>query len=976
MALAWEGISGSASGRPITQVQMELVAEPSREMKPTTLLKKDISSPDRGGATPHGGPGPSPNDPPFGGEVPVFDSPDNQQRPDMVRDSNDYLYTVFEHDEGGNTDIYLSKSTDGGETWSSTPIANSANNEGCPSIAVDYSTSLGTEMFYIFYEADELEFAWSNDGVNWNIEDLGGGHTFWQYLGCPYVVVKDDLVVMVAERYDQSTGRDTWYILYSLDNYQTGQRGYYFNMFPGVSIYRPRVTIMDSDEILVAMVVRDDAGSYYDALLVPGTLTGSMVTDSWPRWDWMSFLENDDYTNPVVKANGREVIFSMEVFTPAQGPLPTRMLLCVWTSNYQAGSTSWNPCLGPEGYLAFHPTKNQRNPMFYRSGSGIYATWVNGTDINYRYSLDGGSTWLGEPGTGLPLKVNQAAVGTAYLAWHSPDITLVGGRPAIVWHDTRQNGSVYLSTISDKVWYEIDVDPRFSDVFVREVGDLAWHSPPYSYRWKIGTNHTIETLNSYQVPGGPLLDFCSWSDGNTSNPHTITVPASSPNITAYFCCPDSSLTVETSPAGLLVEVNDIQYTSPAIFCCNDSDAVKLDAPSPQPAGPSQGYYFSHWSDAGAQMHNITVTGNITVTAFFNLLSNQPPVANAGGPYFGRKNFVVNFSGENSFDPDGTIVSYEWDFGDGTPHAFGMNVSHTYYVGGALDLVLNVTDDNGSVSSDITISAINDFAPGEPAVLDAVLTGAVQGDVEITWTLSPDDGGIEDDVVVYEIYYGTSFDPGGVGYSLLNSKPRGSMSYLHSGGGHGDPNTYFYQVCAVDDRLQKTCASQQASKFTRLLSQGMESLSIPLILSNTNTDVVFQTVSYTRLIHYDATAIPGENWVYLDTRKPYGGIDKINRTMALWVEMPSDSWFAIAGLIPSQTTIHLVKGWNFVGFPSFSSTYSVADLKLSIGAQRVEGFEYGPNPYNLKFLGDFDTLVPGYGYWILMDAEATWIVYPS
>jgi hypothetical protein len=40
--------------------------------------------------------------------------------------------------------------------------------------------------------------------------------------------------------------------------------------------------------------------------------------------------------------------------------------------------------------------------------------------------------------------------------------------------------------------------------------------------------------------------------------------------------------------------------------------------------------------------------------------------------------VVTFDGTASYDPDGgSIVAWEWNFGDGSPHAFGAVVTHTY-----------------------------------------------------------------------------------------------------------------------------------------------------------------------------------------------------------------------------------------------------------------------------------------------------------
>jgi hypothetical protein len=43
--------------------------------------------------------------------------------------------------------------------------------------------------------------------------------------------------------------------------------------------------------------------------------------------------------------------------------------------------------------------------------------------------------------------------------------------------------------------------------------------------------------------------------------------------------------------------------------------------------------------------------------------NQDPIADANGPYEGFVGDLISFDGTGSYDPDGTIVSYEWDFDD-------------------------------------------------------------------------------------------------------------------------------------------------------------------------------------------------------------------------------------------------------------------------------------------------------------------------
>ena len=55
-------------------------------------------------------------------------------------------------------------------------------------------------------------------------------------------------------------------------------------------------------------------------------------------------------------------------------------------------------------------------------------------------------------------------------------------------------------------------------------------------------------------------------------------------------------------------------------------------------------------------------------------------------------------GSASDDPDGTIVSYNWNFGDGAA-ATGPTAAHGYVAGGTYTVTLTVTDNRGISSSD-------------------------------------------------------------------------------------------------------------------------------------------------------------------------------------------------------------------------------------------------------------------------------------
>ncbi|MCK5290424.1 MAG: PKD domain-containing protein [Thermoplasmata archaeon] len=385
-------------------------------------------------------------------------------------------------------------------------------------------------------------------------------------------------------------------------------------------------------------------------------------------------------------------------------------------------------------------------------------------------------------------------------------------------------------------------------------------------------------------------------------------------------------------------------------------------------------------------HTYTSTGTYTATLWVkdneNLMDSDtatitvlpefvPPVADPDGPYPGKKNHPVTMTGNGSYDPDGVIVDLEWDFGDGSPKEHGWWVIHTYTSGGAFLVTLTVMDNDNLTDVGYTIANITDDPPGAPGGQNAALGGGNLDDVMLSWSLSPDDGGIENDVVGYEIHYGTSYDPGGAGYTLLDTVPAGSTSYTHVGGGQSDTNTYFYIVKAVDDTGQKAFG-RQTVKFARHMPVGMQLISVPVIMSDTSVQTVFQTVDFNRVIYYDAMAGKRHNWKTFDTRKPYSSLSDVNETMALWVDVNTDGYLVTAGLVPLDTTIRLVVGWNFVGYASFIDR-TVGDTFSGAIYQNVEGFDPMDPPWYLLRLSGTDVLSYGNGYWIHVSEEFTWTV---
>ena len=265
-------------------------------------------------------------------------------------------------------------------------------------------------------------------------------------------------------------------------------------------------------------------------------------------------------------------------------------------------------------------------------------------------------------------------------------------------------------------------------------------------------------------------------------------------------------------------------------------------------------------------------------------------------------------------------------------------------------------------------------PRPPAVQKGILSGPGQVSVEVIWLLSPDDGAGNGSVTRYDVYRGSSYDPSGAGYQLVASVLNGTASYEDPLRGEGDPNSYFYRVCAVDSFSNMACADVQAGKFTRPLSQGSNHISIPLIQSNGSIETVLQTVEYDKAWVYDPSS---QEWMWFMKHKGYRrGLWDVNHTIGIWVNITQNSSLTIAGVVPTQSTIHLRTGWNLVSFPSFNVAFSVADLKAEIGAMRLEGCDPAAPPNFLRVLTDVEVLRAGQAYWIKVDADADWIVEVS
>lgn len=205
---------------------------------------------------------------------------------------------------------------------------------------------------------------------------------------------------------------------------------------------------------------------------------------------------------------------------------------------------------------------------------------------------------------------------------------------------------------------------------------------------------------------GPVRGFV-WNDYNANGIQNPNEPGI-PNITVTLCTPNGTQvdSILTNTQGLysfgIFPAGEyyIQFTLPNGYRFSSehqgSDGTKDSDVNPQTGRTDDAMFdsniFSNQSwDAG--MYRVNSQGNPVPSPS---PENHPPTADgtAGEPYRGIVGTEIVFNGSRSYDSDGTIVSWQWSFGDGTT-VNGVVVSHAYTAPGTYTVTLTVTDNDGA-----------------------------------------------------------------------------------------------------------------------------------------------------------------------------------------------------------------------------------------------------------------------------------------
>jgi subtilisin family serine protease/PKD repeat protein len=213
--------------------------------------------------------------------------------------------------------------------------------------------------------------------------------------------------------------------------------------------------------------------------------------------------------------------------------------------------------------------------------------------------------------------------------------------------------------------------------------------------WERYTSDELSAIREFVNGGGGLLvvgddspyvyteitSFAgiSWdSEGSGHSGYTIDItshPVTEGVISVYFGYPGRLFVsypaqdlIRDSYGNVMLAVAEVGLG--AVVCIADEQSIN-------------DYYISY-------VDNLRLAINIV-----NWLENRPPHVSVEysplDPYVGE---AVTFNASASYDPDGAIVGYVWDFGDGTMQHGDAVVSHVYAKGGTYTVSCTAIDNDG------------------------------------------------------------------------------------------------------------------------------------------------------------------------------------------------------------------------------------------------------------------------------------------
>lgn len=410
------------------------------------------------------------------------------------------------------------------------------------------------------------------------------------------------------------------------------------------------------------------------------------------------------------------------------------------------------------------------------SGAGYWFTSAAG-GVAYLNSF----TWNSD----TPCFVFPAQLGNGYPKYVAEAASHEVGHTFGLSHDGQTNGTAYYQGHGN--WAPIMGVGYYKDVVQWSKGeyalanntedDLAIISSITPYR---PADHGGNILTASPLTGtspsdtGVIertggADFYSFGTGAGQVSFTVKTDAVSPNLDARLAIYDG--------AGTLVTSANPTTMGGTLTTTLAQGTYYLAVDGVGTGDPTTGY------------SNYDSLGQYALTGTTIPVSGQSPIAVAtqSAPTTGPAPLTVSFSSAGSYDPDGSIVTTNWDFGDGTTSTLA-NPSHIYTAAGTYTATLVVIDNTGlSGSTTVLINVQSNNKVFVAAISMSVTKGGAGYQATAVVTVKDQTGAVKSGATVSGNWSGlttgaasaTTNTSGLASFKSLRSKSRGTFTFTVS-----------------------------------------------------------------------------------------------------------------------------------------------------------------------------------------------------
>jgi len=358
------------------------------------------------------------------------------------------------------------------------------------------------------------------------------------------------------------------------------------------------------------------------------------------------------------------------------------------------------------------------------------------------------------------------------------------------------------------------IDRTFRQVIISEAPP---NQPPIAYFTfspeRPTTADAVQFTDGSSDPDGEItFRFWDFGDGSSSVEENPTHRyASSGRYVVVLTVADNRGATDSFAREVTVSKLAVNQPPQAAFTFSPSspttqDTVSFFDQSSDPDGEVVLWWWDFGDGATSTLedptHGYTRPGTYTVTlkvadddGATDSVSHQITVAPAGeapqagftiSPENPKRGEEVRFT-DRSSDPDGVIVRWSWDFGDGTTST-AQNPSHRYAAEGTYTVKLTVTDDDG-----LSDTAVGEITVGRPKPKVLVHCFPNPASAETTFTYTLPDGAAEATLYIFDI-------TGSLAFQRELSAAVGEYPWdLKTDAGEDLPNgPYFYRVVALGE----------------------------------------------------------------------------------------------------------------------------------------------------------------------------------